>query len=92
MNDDVVLQLESRDVIHSFCIPELRLKQDIVPGMKQFCWFRAINANPDKTYELICTELCGFGHYKMKGKVRFLPAIEFNAWLNQQRDIVLNQK
>ncbi|MDB4533443.1 cytochrome c oxidase subunit II [Vicingaceae bacterium] len=92
MNDDVVLQLESRDVIHSFCIPELRLKQDIVPGMKQFCWFRAINADPTKTYELICTELCGFGHYKMKGKVRFLPAAELSAWLVEQREIVLNQK
>jgi cytochrome c oxidase subunit 2 len=87
-DESVVLQLESRDVIHSFFIPVLRLKQDIVPGMKHFCWFRAKGADPSKNYEILCTELCGWGHYKMKGWVHIVPRQEFDQKmksLNQVR-------
>ncbi len=76
--EDVVIQLESRDVIHSFFVPALRVKQDIVPGMTHYCWFHTINADPDKTYEIACTELCGWGHYKMKGWLRVVPRSEFD--------------
>lgn len=78
-DEDVVLQLESRDVIHSFYVPELRLKQDIVPGMTQFSWFNA--RATDKTIEIFCTELCGWGHYKMKADLRIVPRNEFDQWL-----------
>ena len=79
--EDIVLQLESRDVIHSFYVPELRLKQDIVPGMTQFVWF---NSKENADIEIICTELCGWGHYKMKADLRFVSRPEFDTWLAEQ--------
>ncbi len=83
VDTDVVLQLESRDVIHSFFVPELRLKQDIVPGMVQFAWF---NANQTCDIEVLCTELCGWGHYKMKSAMRIVSAAEYNTWLQALQD------
>lgn len=79
--EDVVLQLESRDVIHSFFVPELRLKQDIVPGMTQFVWF---NSKELGTVEIMCAELCGWGHYKMKGELRLVDRPTFDAWIAEQ--------
>ena len=55
--------LSAEDVIHSFFVPEFRIKQDIVPGMDITSWFQA--TDPGK-YELGCAELCGLGHYKMR--------------------------
>ena len=75
---DVVLQLESRDVIHSFFVPELRLKQDVVPGMSQFAWF---NANQAGEVDILCTELCGWGHYKMKARLRIVEPAEFKSYI-----------
>ena len=80
-NEDVVLQMESRDVIHSFYVPELRLKQDIVPGMTQFAWF---HAREPKDIEVICTELCGWGHYKMKADLKLVSRAEFDRWIAEQ--------
>ena len=56
--------LKSKDVIHSFFLPNLRLKQDALPGKDILVWFEAVK--PGK-YELPCAELCGFGHSGMKG-------------------------
>ncbi|MEM7456624.1 MAG: cytochrome c oxidase subunit II [Planctomycetota bacterium] len=81
VGEDVVLQLESRDVIHSFFVSELRLKQDIIPGMVQFAWF---HANKTGELEIACTELCGWGHYKMKGLMRIVPREEYDMWIEQQ--------
>ena len=81
--EDIVLQLESRDVIHSLYVPELRLKQDIVPGMTQFVWF---NSKETADIEIICTELCGWGHYKMKADLRLVSRTEFDTWLKDQTD------
>lgn len=78
-HEDVVLQLESRDVIHSFFVPELRLKQDVVPGMSQFSWF---NSNQTGEVDILCTELCGWGHYKMKATLRIVSRPEFDAYTN----------
>ncbi|MFT5301404.1 MAG: cytochrome c oxidase subunit 2 [Mariniblastus sp.] len=79
--ENVVLQLESRDVIHSFYVPELRLKQDIVPGMTQFAWF---NAREPGEMEIMCTELCGWGHYTMKADLRLVEKPEFDQWLKER--------
>ena len=81
--EDIVLQLESRDVIHSFFVPELRVKQDIVPGMTHYCWFRPVGSDPEKKYEIACTELCGWGHYKMKGWLQILPAAEYETTMDR---------
>lgn len=80
--EDIVLQLESRDVIHSFYVPELRLKQDIVPGMTQFAWFNAREAGD---LEIMCTELCGWGHYIMKADLRLVDRLAFDQWLADQQ-------
>lgn len=76
---DIVLQLESRDVIHSFFVSDLRLKQDVVPGMVQFAWF---NANRPGDLEILCTELCGWGHYKMNAKLKIVSQAEYDGWLS----------
>jgi cytochrome c oxidase subunit 2 len=63
---DVVLEMRSRDVIHNFCVPTLRIKQDIVPGLSPLVWFRAPVGYQT---EIICTELCGWGHYLMQARL-----------------------
>ena len=80
VDTDVVLQLESRDVIHSFFVSELRLKQDIVPGMQQFAWFRA---NRTGEFDVLCAELCGWGHYKMKARLKIVSPTEYQQWIEE---------
>lgn len=80
VGETVVLQVESDDVLHSFFLPHLRLKNDLVPGMKQFVWFRADSAGE---YDIVCAELCGWGHYKMKGRLFIQPPEEFTAYLQR---------
>ncbi len=74
----VVFELRSRDVLHSFFLPELRLKQDAVPGMTIPVWFQA-----DRTgsFDLPCAELCGWGHYKMKGRLVVESEGDFRKFL-----------
>ena len=78
----VVIRLKSRDVLHSFFIPNFRLKQDAVPGMEIPVWFEAEKTG---SYDLICAELCGWGHYKMAGKIHVLPKDEYEAWMQGAR-------
>ena len=61
-------------------LPNLRLKQDVVPGMEQYMWFKARETG---SYDIVCAELCGWGHYKMKARATFHSPGEFDAWLNQ---------
>lgn len=83
---DVVFDLRSRDVIHSFFVPEFRIKQDALPGHTIPVWFNARLRPEDvergeSTYDLVCAELCGWGHYKMAGRVRVLDQARYDAWL-----------
>ncbi|MBI4518980.1 MAG: cytochrome c oxidase subunit II [Deltaproteobacteria bacterium] len=78
---DVEVRLESKDVIHSFFIPNVRLKQDILPGRTIRAWF---NATKPGRYELPCAELCGFGHYNMRGFLTVHSADEYERWLQEQ--------
>jgi len=80
VDEDVLVQLKSMDVLHSFFLPNLRVKQDAVPGMKIPVWFKAKETGE---YDLVCAELCGWGHYKMKGRVTFVTRPEFDAWLER---------
>ena len=77
----VVVHLEAEDVIHSFFVPEFRVKQDAVPGMHITAWFQATKTGE---FEIGCAELCGMGHYKMRARVFVHTPEEFNAWLTQQ--------
>jgi cytochrome c oxidase subunit 2 len=77
----VVATLRSKDVIHSFFLPEFRVKQDAVPGMSTRIWFDAMRVGH---WEIACAELCGLGHYRMKGFVTVETPEEFEKWLAAQ--------
>jgi len=77
----VHVTLQSEDVIHSFFLPELRLKQDAVPGMQILAWFEATATGQ---YTVGCAELCGLGHYRMKGAMTVHDAAGFVTWTAQQ--------
>jgi cytochrome c oxidase subunit 2 len=74
--------LKSRDVIHSLFVPQLRLKQDAVPGHAIPVWFKAVQ--PGK-YEIPCAELCGFGHSGMRGWLHVHTADEYAKWAKENR-------
>lgn len=86
----VIIHLSSKDVIHSFGIPEMRVKQDAIPGLVTPVWFtptvttaemRERYGKPDWTYEIACAQLCGLGHYRMIGYLTVETEAEFDAWL-----------
>jgi cytochrome c oxidase subunit 2 len=81
VNEEILLDLKSADVLHSFFLPNLRVKQDAVPGSKIPVWFRATKTG---TYDLVCAELCGWGHYKMKGRITIQSREKFNEWLEEK--------
>jgi cytochrome c oxidase subunit II len=81
VNQPILVHLSSEDVIHSFFVPEFRVKQDAVPGMNIAVWFQATKPGE---YEIGCAELCGMGHYKMRARVFVHTPEEFNAWLAAQ--------
>ena len=77
----VEVTLQSRDVIHSFFLPHLRLKQDAVPGREIPAWFVA--TKPGR-YEIPCAELCGFGHSGMKGWLTVHTPEEYQQWVQER--------
>ncbi len=78
----VKLRLRSKDVIHSLFLPNLRFKQDAVPGMAIEVWFQP---NRPGTYEIACAELCGIGHYRMKAALTIDESKDrFNTWLQMK--------
>jgi cytochrome c oxidase subunit II len=81
-NKTTLIHLKSSDVLHSFFLPHLRIKQDAVPGISIPVWF---DADTSGQYELVCAELCGWGHYKMRGKVTIHETeAEFQRWIDDQ--------
>ena len=76
---EVDIRLRALDVIHGFAIPEMRLKQNAVPGQTIHLHFTPSRPG---TYAILCTQLCGLGHYRMNANLRVLPASEFEAWLH----------
>jgi len=78
----VLIYLKSSDVLHSFYVPMLRIKQDAVPGMTIPVWFDSDTAGH---FELVCAELCGWGHYKMRGKVTIHDnEADFQKWIDDE--------
>jgi cytochrome c oxidase subunit II len=93
-NRPALLSLSSKDVIHSFALQEMRVKQDVIPGISTDVWFvpkvtteemRARTANPEFNYEISCAQLCGLGHYRMRGFVTIHSPEAFQAWLDEQQ-------
>lgn len=78
----VLIHLKSKDVIHSFFVPQFRFKQDTVPGLTGRVWLEAVK---EGQYEIACAELCGLGHYRMRGYLTIEPSEAFTAWLAAQQ-------
>lgn len=85
LNKVVRIDLSSKDVIHSFFVPNMRLKQDAVPGRIIHVWFKATEPG---TYEIPCAELCGFGHSGMQGTLTVQSQADYEKWL---KDTYSNQ-
>ena len=90
-NRPIVVKLRSKDVIHSFNLPEFRVKQDAIPGLTIPIWFtpnvttdemRARTGNTEFQYEIACAQLCGLGHYRMRAFVTVLDPAAFQQWLD----------
>ena len=75
-----MIEMKSRDVIHGFMIPEVRLQMDAIPGDVTKFWF---DANRTGDFELACYHLCGAAHYKMKGFVKVLEDADYQSWSNE---------
>ncbi len=80
VNVPVHTLLRSTDVLHSFAVPQFRVKMDLVPGMVSYLWFEPTQTG---TYEILCMQLCGFAHHIMRGKVTIVEEDEFQTWLAQ---------
>jgi cytochrome c oxidase subunit II len=78
VNEETLVDLKSADVLHSFFLPNLRVKQDAVPGMKIPVWFRPIE---EGKFDIVCAELCGWGHYKMKGRITIESRAAYDKYL-----------
>ncbi len=76
-----LIHLTTKDVIHSFTLLEMRVKQDIIPGMSTPVWFVPTRSG---NYEIGCSQLCGLGHYQMRGFVTIQSQTEFDAWLAEE--------
>jgi cytochrome c oxidase subunit 2 len=93
VNRPIIVRLRSKDVIHSFGVPEFRVKQDAIPGLTIPIWFvptvttadmRTQTGNPEFMYEIACAQLCGLGHARMRGLVTVQTAEEFDQWLQER--------
>lgn len=87
--DSVVhFELRSLDVVHSFWLPHLRLKQDVVPGRRIRGWFKATRTGE---FPIACAELCGLGHDKMKGMLNVRSAADHEAWIAEQAEFAADE-
>jgi len=78
----VKVLFRSIDVIHDFYVPEFRTKMDVVPGMVTYLWFTPTKTG---TYEILCAELCGIGHFSMRGNVVVDNERDYQIWLERQK-------
>ena len=90
----VKLIINSRDVIHDVGLPHFRMKMDAVPGTPTTMWFTPLyttkemkdkTGNPNFQYEIACDQLCGNGHYSMKGIIEVVTQPEFDEWMAKQK-------
>jgi cytochrome c oxidase subunit II len=92
VNRPIIVRLRSKEVIHSFGVPEFRVKQDAIPGLTIPIWFtptvtteemRTRTGNPEFQYEIACAQLCGLGHARMRGFVTVQSDEEFQKWMEE---------
>lgn len=82
VDETVQLRMEAADVIHSFWVPQMGQKQDIVPGVETTL---VITPTREGTFPVVCTELCGLGHATMRASVRVVSQDEFEQWVEEQQ-------
>jgi cytochrome c oxidase subunit 2 len=78
LGQPVKLLLRSKDVLHNFTVTQFRVKMDLVPGMVTHMW---LTPTEPGEYEILCEELCGIGHFAMRGRVVVTPRADYDAWL-----------
>lgn len=81
LDQPVKILLRSIDVLHDFYVPQFRAKMDMVPGLVTYIWLTPIRPG---TFDILCFELCGVGHYAMRGQVVVEAADAYEAWLQEQ--------
>jgi cytochrome c oxidase subunit 2 len=100
VNKPIIVRLRSKDVIHSFNVPEFRVKQDAIPGFTIPVWFvpdvttaemRSRTGNAEFQYEIACAQLCGLGHYRMRGYINVLNTGEFQKWMEAEEAKIKEQ-
>ena len=77
----VIVYLSSKDVVHSFGLPQMRIKQDAIPGLVQPVWFTPTRMGQ---WEIACSQLCGLGHYRMRGFYTIEAQADYDAWLTEE--------
>ena len=98
------ISLSTKDVIHSFTLTELRVKQDAIPGMEIPVWFEATmttdelleeikgTAREGRGFEIACAQLCGLGHYRMKGFMTIHEMDDYEAWLAEEQEYLSEEE
>lgn len=104
VNTPINISLSSKDVLHSFGLPELRVKQDAIPGMEIPFWFEATMTTEEfmkttigsgregKGFEIACAQLCGLGHYRMKGFLTIHDDEGYAAWHEEQQEYLAEEE
>lgn len=80
-----IIYLSSKDVIHSFALPIMRVKQDAIPGLVIPTWFTPTKSG---TSEIACAQLCGIGHYRMRGQLIVHHQEEYDAWVARNAPVI----
>ena len=83
VNRTVLIHLTSKDVIHSFGVVAMRIRQDAIPGQRTPVWFVPTTTGQ---FEIACSQLCGLGHYRMRGALTVKTEAEYAAWLREQAE------
>ncbi|HET7435343.1 MAG TPA: hypothetical protein VFN10_11610 [Thermoanaerobaculia bacterium] len=81
----VIIRISSKDVIHSFFLPYMRVKQDAIPGMEVPVHFQPTHTSGAQPWDIACAQLCGLGHYRMKGQYEVHTKADFEKWLREQQ-------
>lgn len=81
VNQPVKALLRSNDVLHNYTVPQFRVKMDLVPGLVSYLWF---DPTQEGTYDIMCEELCGIGHFVMRGSVTVEPQSDYDTWIAAQ--------
>jgi cytochrome c oxidase subunit II len=84
----VIVYLSSKDVIHSFGLNEMRVKQDATPGIVQPVWFTPTRVGQ---WDIACSQLCGLGHFRMKGVYKIQSQADYEAWLKEEAEFLATQ-